>query len=95
MKYRLVDRAKAPEPKRATTNKHVDQFNALVASLVPGKAARVEPTGKETPRGLKASITRAAKRLDRHVRTWDVEGKVYAELVGAEAAAGDADAEAT
>ncbi len=85
MKFSLIDRSKAPEPKSATANKNVDIFNELVTSLVPGKAARVELTGKETPRGVKASITRAARRMGKPVRSWDVDGKVYAELVsGAE-----------
>ena len=81
MKYSLIDRGKAPDPKTATANKSAELYNELVASLVPGKAARVELSGKETPRGVKASITRAAKRAGRTVRSWDVDGKVYAELV--------------
>lgn len=85
MKFSLIDRSKAPDPKTGSTNKNVDIFNDLVTSLVPGKVARVELTGKETPRGVKASITRAGKRMGKNVRSWDVDGKVYAELVnGAE-----------
>ena len=80
MKYAMIDRGKAPAPKAKPTSTTA-LFDELVASLAPGKAARVEPTGKETPRGLKASITRAAKRAGRTVRSWDVDGKVYAELV--------------
>ena len=80
MKFSLIDRNRAPDPKtKLTTNAGV--FDELVNSLAPGKAARVEPTGKESPRGIKASITRAAKRNGRPVRSWDVDGKVYAELV--------------
>ncbi len=81
MKFSLIDRSKAPDPKSASTNKNADVFNELVTSLVPGKVARVELTGKETPRGVKASITRAGKRMSKTVRSWDVDGKVYAELV--------------
>ena len=81
MKYSLIDRNKAPDPKTAGTNKNVDVFNELVNALVPGKAARIELSGKETPRGVKASITRAATRMGKKVRSWDVDGKVYAEVV--------------
>ncbi len=81
VKFSLIDRSKAPDPKSASTNRNVDVFNELVTSLVPGKVARVELTGKETPRGVKASITRAGKRMGKTVRSWDVNGKVYAELV--------------
>ena len=81
MKYSLIDRSKAPDPKTAGTNKNVDLFNELVTALMPGKAARVELSGKETPRGVKASISRAATRMGKKVRSWDVDGKVYAELV--------------
>ena len=80
MKYSLIDRGKAPQPK-AKPASAAALFDGLVASLVLGKAARVEPTGKGTPRGLKASITRAARRAGRTVRSWDADGKVYAELV--------------
>ncbi len=80
MKFSLIDRSKAPDPKSSSANKNVDIFNELVTSLVPGKVARVELTGKETPRGVKASITRAGKRMGKPVRSWDVDGKVYAEL---------------
>ncbi len=81
VKFSLIDRSKAPDPKSASANKNADVFNELVTSLVPGKVARVELTGKETPRGVKASITRAGKRMGKTVRSWDVDGKVYAELV--------------
>ena len=80
MKFSLIDRNKAPEPKAKAAGK-TGQFDEVVNSLVPGKAARIEPQGKETPRGIKASITRAAKRHGKTVRSWDVDGKVYAELV--------------
>ncbi len=83
MKPSLIDRATAPEPKTANANTTARLFDELVHSLTPGKATRVEPTGKETPRGLTASITRAAKRTGKTVRSWDVEGKVYTELVEA------------
>ena len=89
MKYSLIDRGKAPEPK-AKPASAAALYDELVASLVPGKAVRVELSGKEMPRGVKASITRAAKRRGRRVRSWDVDGRVYAELVDDAPAPADA-----
>ena len=80
MKFSLIDRSKAPEPKTKAGGT-TSQFDKVVNSLVPGKAARIEPQGKETPRGIKVSISRAAKRNGKRVRSWDADGKVYAELV--------------
>ena len=88
MKYQLIDRSKAPDP-RNPTSKAARQFEELVDALAPGKVARVEPQGTETVRGVKAAITRAAKRRGRPVRSWGADGKVYAEL-----AAGPRDAPA-
>ena len=81
MKFSLIDRGKAPTPKTSTANKNAQLFDELVGALVRGKVARIDLSGKETPRGVKASITRAARRAGRGVRSWDVDGKVYAELV--------------
>ena len=89
MKYSLIDRSKAPAPK-AKPAATAALFDELVNSLTPGMAARVELSSKETPRGVKASITRAAKRAGPRVRSWDVDGRVYAELVDDAPAPADA-----
>ena len=82
MKYRLIDREEAPtqDTKTAPTERR-RQIEQIVAALVPGKAAQIDLGPKDTARGVKASLTRAAKRQERPVRSWDINGVVYAELV--------------
>lgn len=77
----MIDRSKAPDPLGPSTNKNMQLANELVNSLAPGRAARIELSGKETVRGAKASVTRAAKRTGKRVRLWDNNGIVYAELM--------------
>ena len=89
MKYQMIDRSKAPDPLGPSANKNMQLANELVNSLAPGKAARIELTGKETVRGAKASVTRAAKRIGKRVRLWDNNGVVYAELMNGGAVAAD------
>ncbi len=80
MNYTMIDADKAPAKPPKTLSRMARETHALVASLTSGKVARVEASDGESLRGIKASITRAAKRMDKNVRTWDHEGKVYAEL---------------
>ncbi len=80
MKYTLIDREKAPTESLQTTSERRRQSEQIVAALVPGKAAKIELGPKDTARGVKASLTRAAKRQNRQVRSWDINGVVYAEL---------------
>ena len=83
VKFTMIDQSKAPRPKAKPTGATA-QFDELVNALVPGKVARIEASGKESPRGIKASITRAAKRTGKRVHSWDVDGKVYAALIEGE-----------
>ena len=80
MKYTLIDREKAPTESIQTTTERRRQSEQIVSALVPGKAAKIELGPKDTARGVKASLTRAAKRQNRQVRSWDINGVVYAEL---------------
>ncbi len=81
MKYSLIDREKAPQREGASApSERRRQSEQLVAALVPAKVAKIELGPKDTPRGIKASLTRAAKRQGRVVRSWDANGVVYAEL---------------
>ena len=80
MKYTLIDREKAPTESIQTTSERRRQSEQIVSALVPGKAAKIELGPKDTARGVKASLTRAAKRQNRQVRSWDINGVVYAEL---------------
>lgn len=81
MKYTLIDRAKAPDANTTTApSERRRQSEQIVSALVPGKAAKIDLGPKDTARGVKASLTRAAKRQNRFVRSWDINGVVYAEL---------------
>lgn len=90
MKYQLIARSKAPDPNTSPMTKNMRLANELVNSLAPGKAAKIELSGKETIRGAKASVTRAAKRYGKRVRLWDNNGVVYAELISDERATSSA-----
>ncbi len=82
MKYTLIDRDKAPDENTKTApSERRRQSELIVSALVPGKAAKIDLGPKDTARGVKASLTRAAKRQERSVRSWDINGVVYAELV--------------
>ena len=80
MNYTMIDADKAPPKPPKTLSRMARETHTLVASLSTGKVARVEVSEGESLRGIKASITRAAKRMDKSVRTWDHDGRVYAEL---------------
>lgn len=81
MKYTQIDREKAPkQDAKSAPSERRRQSEQIVSALEPGKAARIELGPKDTPRGVKASLTRAAKRYNRQVRSWDSNGVVYAEL---------------
>ena len=81
MNYSLIDWGKAPEPKARPASSSARMSVDLVNSLTPDNPAPEELFGKETPRGVKVSITRAAKRTAKTVRSRDIDGTVYAELV--------------
>ncbi len=82
MKYTLIDRDKAPtQDTKTAPSERRRQSELIVSALVPGKAAKIDLGPKDTARGVKASLTRAAKRQERPVRSWDINGVVYAELV--------------
>lgn len=86
MKYTLIDREKAPkEAFKSAPSERRRKSEQIVTDLIPGKAAKIELGPKDTARGVKASLTRAAKRQSRQVRSWDINGVVYAELVQSEA----------
>ena len=67
MKVTLIDAKDAPTRPVGPTSKRTAMVDALVSSLAPGTVARVELEERETARGAKASLTRAAKRLGREL----------------------------
>lgn len=82
MKYTLIDHEKAPQRETGSgPSKRRQESERIVAALIPGKVAKIELGPKDTPRGVKASLTRAARRQDRKLHSWDVNGVVYAELI--------------
>jgi hypothetical protein len=52
----------------------------MLANLRSGMVARIELEGGETARGVKSSITRAARRLGKDVDVWDAAGSVFAQM---------------
>jgi hypothetical protein len=80
MKYTLIDSEDAPFRPSGPLTKRTAMVHSMIAGLVPGKAAKVELETGETARGAKASITRAAKTLNKNVTVWDSDGVVYAQL---------------
>lgn len=63
---------------------------AIVSALTPGKVARIAPTGAETVEGIKLGLADAARQLGTSLRTWDVDGTVYAEVTGDAGSEGEA-----
>jgi hypothetical protein len=80
MKSKLIDSSKAPRPGKKPTTKAADQSRQVIESLVPGKVAQIELAEGENVRGVKVSLTRAARTLGTEVTLWDNDGVIYAEL---------------
>lgn len=75
-----LDVTKAPRPGKKPTTKQGRISQQLLAGLTKGKVLQVKPKEGQTVRGVKVSLSRAAKSLGKSVNTWDVDGVVYAEL---------------
>ena len=80
MRATLIDASEAPPRPGGPSSKRTTLVTNIIASLVPGKVAKVELENGETARGAKASLTRAAKKLGKTVSVWDSESVVYAQL---------------
>lgn len=80
MKAKLIDAQKAPRSDKKPTTKAADMSRQIVESLVLGKVAQIELSENENVRGVKVSLTRAARALGKEVSLWDIDGVVYAEL---------------
>ena len=63
-----------------TQNNRIKASRALVSSLVAGKAAKVVPDDGESVKGLRVSITRAAKALEVPVIVTVADGALYVQL---------------
>ena len=80
MKYELIEASAAPPKPASAQNKRQAIVQSIVTDLVPGKAARIQLEGNEAARGVKASLTRMARRMGKSINVWDADGAVYAEV---------------
>jgi hypothetical protein len=79
MTVEMIEAKDVPQVAKEGTSR-AKASRALVQSLKPGKAARVEPNEGEALRGLKVSITRAAKALSIPVSVVSHDGVLYVQL---------------
>lgn len=54
--------------------KGVAESLEIINGIKTGMVAKIAPDGSKTPRGIKASLTRAAKSRDLKVQVWQVDG---------------------
>lgn len=80
MRVKMIESAEAPRSGKPV-NKGMTEVTELVLSLEPGKVAMITPEKDQNIRGLKSRFTRAGNREGRKVSVWDVDGRVYVELV--------------
>lgn len=66
----------APEAARKISNKAVFSRN-VINSIEPGFAAELTPTDDETARGLRVSLSRAARDLNVKIHAWEHDGRIY------------------
>jgi hypothetical protein len=82
MKVTTIRPEEAPPKPRPTASKMTRQVEEMLTNLKPGAVARIDLEGDETARGLKSSITRAARRMGKDVDLWDASGAVFVQLRG-------------
>jgi len=75
-----IDANKAPRPLKKPTTKRGQVSQQLITGLTKGKVLQVPVRSDQTPRGIKVSLVRAAKSLNKSIDIWDIDGIVYAEL---------------
>lgn len=80
MEGTYLDASKAPRPGKKPTTKQGRASQELLAGLTVGTVLQIKPREGQTVRGVKVSLTRAAKSLGKTIETWDVDGVVYAKL---------------
>ena len=84
--YTLLDAAEAPAPGPGPGPHRGDPRRRAVAemldALVPGKVARIEPTGQEKTRVIRAQLYRTAVERGQQVTAWEHDGVLYAAPVG-------------
>ncbi len=80
MKYELVDRKDVPDPIKPSQSKMMNDSMELINALTSGKVAKIEIEDGAKSRGIKSSLTRASKKLNKPVHIWEAENNIYVEL---------------
>lgn len=80
-KFSKIARKDAPQPSRQSgrLSSRMRLYEDYVRGLKAGEVGRLVPDDNETARGLALRVSRAAKRIERPIATWVVEGVVYFE----------------
>jgi hypothetical protein len=79
MKVKMIDAASVTPPPRQQSAKARAAME-LISNLYAesgSKVAQIEPDVDESIRGLKTSISRQAKTMNKAVRVWDQNGSVF------------------
>lgn len=78
MKYELVDKKTVGDPPtKKIVSKNARAMEALLTELQANKSksyVKINLEGTESARGMKASATRAAKKMGLNVVSWDADG---------------------
>ena len=82
MNYTMIDRQEAPARAPERPRRRIEGMEDLVASLVPGQAARIQLAEDEKPRPVIEQVYRTATRAGKLVEVWEVGGVLYVELAG-------------
>lgn len=81
MKVEIINEKDAPAAP-AKSSDGAAEAQSIVKQLKKGVVARIEPEGKQTIRGLRVNLSKAAKSAGVRLQTWDVDGYLYVKLVG-------------
>lgn len=76
----VIPSTEAPRPPRPVRAHDLSMkaFEDYLMQVKAGKVGRLVPNEEgETPRGLSLRVNRAARRMNKTVNTWVVEGVVY------------------
>ncbi len=82
MNYTMIDRQDAPARAPQRRKRRIEGLEDLVASLAPGRVARIQLGENEKARPVLEQIYRTASRSGKLVEVWEVGGVLYAELAG-------------
>lgn len=80
MNYTVIAREDAPARGPERTKRRIAGMEELVATLAPGKVARIELAEEERSRVVMEQLYKTATRAGKLVDVWEVGGVLYAEL---------------